>query len=433
MNPLFRRIAAGMSANAFGQGVTILIQLGSLPLFLSQWDTERYGAWLLLSAFPAYLTMADVGMVTAAGNRMTMAMGAGDTAEATRVFHSAIVFVGVVCFGLAALALPLLAVAPLPGLTTVDRHVAVAALAAAVLASMWGGLAEALFRATGRYATGTLFGNLARLAEWAGSMVGLLWIGSFAAVALGGMLARFVALAITVEVSRRGAEGLVWGSQQARRDEIRAMLKPAAWFMVFPLANAMSFQGVTIVVGSVLGPAAVAVFNTYRTLARVTVQLTSIFSYALAPELSVLMGAGAKDRLRRVYRKSFWAGAGGALAISSAVYLLAPWLLQAWTHGAIPFDAPVLAVLFVYAAFAGAWHVPRALLMATNRHAALAFWFALTAAAGLLLALHGARAGALMGVALAVLASEIFIAGICIRQAHRLSSADARLVAPLAS
>jgi len=68
-----RRIIAGMGANSFGMAITIGIQLISLPLFLHYWNTSTYGVWLMLSAIPAYLSMADVGMVTAAGNRMNMA------------------------------------------------------------------------------------------------------------------------------------------------------------------------------------------------------------------------------------------------------------------------------------------------------------------------------------------------------------------------
>jgi len=430
---LVQRIVAGMSANAFGQGVTILVQLASLPLFLSQWDIATYGVWLLLSAFAAYLTMADVGMVTAAGNRMTMAMGAADVGTAERVFHSAILFVAVVCAAIAVVALPLLIWAPLPGLTTPDRHLAAAALVATVLVSLWNGLAEALFRATGRYAQGTLLANLVRLAEWAGSMAGLLWIGSFAAVAIGGLLARAAGMALMLAWSRRDAQGLHWSLAQARWSEVRAMLKPAAWFMAFPLANAMSFQGVTLLVGHLLGPAAVAVFNTYRTLARVTVQLTSVFSHALAPEMSSLLGAGAIDRLRRLYRRAFWLGGGFAVASSVVVYLLSPWLLEAWTHGRIPFDGAVLGVLLAYAAFGSAWHVPRMLLMATNQHAGLALWYVLTAVLGLALAAYGAQVGGMIGVAWSVLAVEVLIAGICTLQARELTLSSSRSTASLAS
>jgi len=422
MRPLIQRIVAGMSANAFGQGVTILIQLASLPLMLSRWDAAQYGSWLLLSAFAGYLTMADVGMVTAAGNRMTMAMAAGRADQANRIFQSAGIFLGVICLVVAITVLPVLAWAPLPGLATPDRHIAAVALGAAVLVSLWGGLTEAVFRATGRYAIGTLLGNLVRLGEWVGSLIGLMWIGSFAAVAVGGLLARVAGLALTVAWSRRDAGGLHWGTASAQRSEIRAMLKPAAWFMVFPLANAMSFQGVTIVVGHVLGPAAVAVFNTFRTLARVTVQLTGVMSWALGPELSALHGAGAQVDLRQLYRRAFWIGTAIALVSSAVVFMIAPQLLEAWSHGVIPFDGPVLAVLLAYAAVGSAWHVPRTLLTATNQHASLAFWFALTAALGVGLAAFGAHTEGLMGVSLAILFVEILIAAICMLLAHDLAT-----------
>ena len=64
-----RRILASTGSNAYAQATTIAIQLLSLPFFLSRWDLTTYGQWLILSAVPAYLSMADVGMVTAASNR----------------------------------------------------------------------------------------------------------------------------------------------------------------------------------------------------------------------------------------------------------------------------------------------------------------------------------------------------------------------------
>ena len=90
-----RRIIAGMGANSFGMAISIGIQLVSLPLFLHYWNTSTYGVWLMLSAIPAYLSMADVGMVTAAGNKMTMAMGKEDLTEANRVFQSAQMFMAI--------------------------------------------------------------------------------------------------------------------------------------------------------------------------------------------------------------------------------------------------------------------------------------------------------------------------------------------------
>ena len=86
---MLRRIISGFGSNLFGQLVTILIQILSLPIFLYYWDMSTYGSWLVLSALPSFLSMADVGMVQAAGNKMTMAMGRGEVAEANRIFQSA--------------------------------------------------------------------------------------------------------------------------------------------------------------------------------------------------------------------------------------------------------------------------------------------------------------------------------------------------------
>ena len=135
-----RRVIAGMSANSFGMAITIGIQLVSLSLFLYFWDAATYGVWLMLSAIPAYLSMADVGMVTAAGNKMTMAMGKGDLIETNRVFQSAQLFMSVVCCVIAILTIPVIFYAPLPFFQSVDMRVALSALCIGVLAALFAGL-----------------------------------------------------------------------------------------------------------------------------------------------------------------------------------------------------------------------------------------------------------------------------------------------------
>jgi O-antigen/teichoic acid export membrane protein len=172
-----RRVIAGMGANSFGMAITIGIQLASLPLFLYYWDTATYGKWLVLSAIPAYLSMADAGMVTAAGNKMAMAIGRGEPTEANRVFQSAQLFMAVVCCAIALAAIPVALLAPLPGIEDSDMRFALAALSLSTLLALVGGLSEAVFKATQRYATGTMLGNFTRMADWFGMMAGLALVG----------------------------------------------------------------------------------------------------------------------------------------------------------------------------------------------------------------------------------------------------------------
>jgi type III secretory pathway component EscR len=69
--------------------------------------------------------------------------------------------------------------------------------------------------------------------------------------------------------------------------------------------------------------------------------------------------------------------------------------------------------MLAYAAVAGAWHIPRVLLMSTNRHISLAYWSLAVALSSLGLAWILGFALQLNGVALAMLLSELLIAITC--------------------
>lgn len=416
---LVRRFVFGFGANAFGQLVSIAIQVFSLPLFLTYWSASTYGGWVLLSAIPGYLTMADVGMISVAGNRMMMSMARNDVDEARRIFHTAHLFLTVMCLGLFALTTPLVLLLPLPDYVTLDGRIALAALMAAVLVAIYGGLAEAVFKATDRYPQGTMLGHVARLAEWAGYMVGLLAFGSFAGVALTGLLGRTIATGTMIALAQSQSRGLDLGYRHASARDLAGMVGPAVSFMAFPLANALSFQGVTLVVGALAGPSAVALFTVYRTVARVAVQVTSIFSLALWPEFSRAYGRDGARGVSPIYKLAAVLGIGSALVLSLALYLIGPWLLSVWTHGRIPFEPVLMAWMLAYAAVGGAWHVPRTLLQSTNRHVSLSAWcLAVGALCVALAGLLGAWAG-LVGVTFGMLLSELLIASICFRVAHQ--------------
>ena len=84
-----QRIFAALAANGFGQLVTMGTQLLLTPLFFRQWGAALYGEWLILSAIPAYLALADLGVSSAAGNEMAMRAGAGNHAGAQQTFRGA--------------------------------------------------------------------------------------------------------------------------------------------------------------------------------------------------------------------------------------------------------------------------------------------------------------------------------------------------------
>lgn len=418
---------AGTGANAFGQVVSIGIQLLSLPLFLHYWDAATYGVWLILSAIPSYLSMADVGMVTTAANKMTIAMGQHDNAQANRVFQSALLLMLIVCGSIAVLIIFVAMLIPLLGISaTPDERVAVTILSGGVLLAFFSGLSNAIFKSTGRYPLGTLLGNLVRLAEWGGAILGLVLVGSFTAVAVGGLFARVVGFILVTILAMMGGHGIRWSVRDAKIDEIRVMIKPAFSFMLFPLASALSFQGVTIMVGYILGPVAVALFNTYRTLARVSVQATSVFSHALWPEFSRLYGLGGISAVVPIYKRAARMGILFSISLSIMLYIFSPFLLKLWTHGAIKYESMLMLVMLTYSAVGGSAHVPRILLMATNKHSKLALWLLLIAILSLGITPTIGKLMGAVGFGLAMLASEIGALCICLYLTRKIINDGSR-------
>lgn len=418
--PMVRRILAGTGSNAYAQATTIGIQLLSLPLFLSHWDLATYGQWLVLSALPSYLAMSDVGMVTAAGNRMTMLVGDDRQHEANEVFQSALAFVLTVCGIAMLLVLAAAALWPVGGVASTQTITAIALLSAGVVAGLVGGLPEAVYKATHRYAIGAALANTTRLFEWLGSLIGLWWSGDFIGVALGAFIPRLLCTLAMIVHTARGTPAFRWGFGQASLAEVRRCAGPAVSFMVFPAANALNFQGMTLIAAAVLGPAATVVFNSYRTLARVTVQATATFSHALWPEFSRLFGQGDRVALTGLYQRSRWLGFALAAAASLVVYFAAPTVLAIWSKGRIAFDSPLMIAAMLYAAAAGGWHVARVLLLSTNEHRGLAWPYLAVSAAGLPLGWLLAHSLGLIGLMLAMLLLEVGMLIFCSHLARRL-------------
>jgi O-antigen/teichoic acid export membrane protein len=310
-----------------------------------------------------------------------------------------------------------------------DRRVALLALCAGVLLALFSGLIETIYRSTGRYAIGAVLGNLVRLGEWLGSLLGLIFVGSFAAIALSSLAARLVGTIFFIWYATRGNHGIKLGVSLAQKTEVIVLAKPAISFMTFPLANALSFQGVTLLVGVLFGPALVAIFNTYRTIARISVQITSMFSFAIWPEFSRLFGQGGMPAVESLFRRTTILGVFQAIGLSILTYFISPWLLNFWTDGRIKFIPDLMLLMLIYAAIAGVWHVPRGLLMAINQPKKIAQWSLVVGLLVVTLAWCFGQYWQLNGVAGAMLISELLIALIATRLAYATISNQHKEVA----
>jgi O-antigen/teichoic acid export membrane protein len=420
-----RRLAAGFGVNIFSRGVATLIQLISVPVFLRHWGTDLYGAWLLLNSIPSYFALSDIGFGSTAGNEMTMMMAAGRQDEALDVFQSVLALTTVVSSALGAIFMLLVWFLPfdhwlhIQAISIHDIRLVVLLLVLSTLLSMQETLYQAAFRCVAKYVRGTFLKSLILFASFLAVTGVVLFGGSVvltAAVYFGinavGTLLLWVAL-------RREVRWIRFGFAHARWQTLKRLALPSISFMALPVGNSLNLQGMLLVVGHVLGPVAVVVFSTARTVSRVAVQFMMMISNTIWPEMSTAVGAQDWQLARAIHRRacqvSLWCG----LAIVAGTLVVGPWVWPRWTVHQFPTDTALLDLMLLLVIFSSLWLTSMTALTATNQHQRVALAYLVITSLSLAPAWVLATHFGLRGVAVALIGGEIFMALIVLRSSLR--------------
>lgn len=420
------KLLRNLGANAYGQLITILIQLVSVPLFLHYWGVELYGEWLILSAIPAYLALSDIGFASVAANDMTMRVANGDRKGALAVYQSIWLFISGVSLlvgAVLALAIYNLPVAEKFAITHINEvqiRQTLVVLMLYVLVGLQSGVLHAAFRAAGRYAYGTTLGNTVRLAEWVVSMIGLLLGGGVLAIAMLTLATRLLGLLLTWLMLHKQERWLYLGTHAASMQQVRQLLKPAVAFMAFPLGLALSLQGMVLIIGMTLGSAAVVVFSAYRTLTRLLVQVIATLNHSVWPEISAAYGAKQMDLLRQLHRKGSSIALWIALIAVAALAVLGEWFVDVWTRHAFEQNHFLFALLLATTFLNVFWQTSWIVLMATNQHQKITVAFIVSAASALLLATSAIPYLGVSGAGLALMLAELPMLYLAIKSALQL-------------
>lgn len=365
---VLNRVLKGIGANVYAQGVTLIIQIASIPMFLYVWNIGEYGDWILLSAAPAYFSMADVGVVSVAINQMTIFVGRNQNAIAQKIFSSAILFLLMVFAFLSISLLAVLCLVPNSWINIVNWKLVSFFLIESALLGLFYGLFDAVCRAEKKYPIGVFMVNTARLTEWIFGLIFLMINRSFVSVAAGMLCGKIISLLVCWVLCIKWCRIFKWNLEKGSLDRVKVMLKPALAFMAFPIGNALSIQGVTIVVGLVFGNSIVAAFNAYRTISRSVIQAVSLISHSLWPEFSRLYGANEIVYLEKLFKSGLRISSVITVFASVIMFFLMPVVLKIWTSGKIEYISEWSMLFMVITLFGGLWHVPRILLLAINKH-----------------------------------------------------------------
>jgi O-antigen/teichoic acid export membrane protein len=422
------RLTMGLGAQGYSQAVQIFIRLAEVPLLLGLWGTQLYGEWLMLAAIPACLTICDGGFAGAASREMSMRSGAGNRTGALALFQSTWLLLLLVSLGFGLLALVAVQVAPLHALlgfkvmNPATVKLVTVLLVAYVLVGFQTGLVYGGYWCEGRYALGMALGTTMQLMEFGGLALAVALGGGPMEAAFGYLGGRVGGLFLFRLGLYRATPWLRFGWRVATLTEIKRLTAPAFASLAFPLGNALNLQGMRLIVGLVLGPPAVVVFSTLRTLTRLAMQPSSIINRLIEPEMSSAYGGNRHDVFRRLFNHScqvaLWVTAASCLALGIA----GEKVLGIWTHGKIAMDWSLYSLLLLGTAANSVWYTALMAAYATNRYVRVALVYsAVYGGVAFGLAYVFTRILGLAGIGLALLLSELVVSPYVLHKTFRFA------------
>jgi O-antigen/teichoic acid export membrane protein len=392
------------------------------------WGPELYGEWLLLSAIPTYLLLTDMGFGNVAGSDMTMRVNTGDREGAVETFQSTMALVLLSTGAILVLVAASLWLVPvhdalhLSALSPTEARVTLALLSINCLVMLQWGVVMSGYRSTGRYALGMFYVNCIRVVESASFFILLFWRARPPQLAALMLVVSLLGTAWLVLQHRRLIPWLPFGFRFSRMARIRELATPAFAFMAFPACAAISIQGMTLVVGLILGPLAVAVFNPMRTLSRVALQLTDAVKNSVWPELSAAFGRKDWALARRLHRTAFQLSVLLATGTLILLALAGPRVFALWTHGRLQFDAATFNILLLAVLANSAWNASSSVALSANRHERMSLSYLGLSVASIVIALLLLPRIGLRGAAVAMLVADLGMSLIVVRISNRLLS-----------
>jgi O-antigen/teichoic acid export membrane protein len=258
-----------------------------------------------------------------------------------------------------------------------------------------------------------------RLAEVVCSTAVAILGGSLLAVAFTYLIVRCVGTVAYTLLLRHLSPWIHLGIRYASVKAMKQMAKPAFGFIALPLGNALSIQGLLLVIGASLGPIAVVSFSTLRTLSRVSYQLIGVIKNAFWPELSKAFGEGNISLARRLHRRACQAALALSVGAGALLWVLGPFIYRMWIRHNVSFNASCFHLLLLVAVTNSFWDTSSVIPMSTNSHCRISLYYSILSAFTLVLAWIFLSAFGLPGAALALLVTDGWMSGFVLKTTLR--------------
>lgn len=403
-----QRIISGSIANSAGIGMNAFLQIVSVPILASTWGVEKYGLWVMLTTVPTYFALTDLGFLQAATSDMTMQMAENKKENVLASFQSTSLLIVFICLiFLIVISLIVTATYALGILAETISIPILFYLSIFSALSLFSRISVSALRATGNYAIGSITFDLMTTLEGLAGLITAYLGGDFLGVVICLVLLRLANIYLLNKVLRRRVPWLNFGIKYASRSEISRLLKPALAAMAIPIALAINLQGVVLIVGSVISPAAAATYTPVRTCSRLLIQIVGVINRATMPEMAAAYARADREKLSSILLVNGIVIAAVLIPGCLVFAIFGKEIVQVWSAGTISASGIFIGLVAASTIIHGLWYFASNVLLATNTHVAFAKYSLGTSVVTLLMVLIFSRFMGLNGTGIALLMGEL--------------------------
>lgn len=387
---VYKTIAKNFAANSFGLGVNFLNQIAMVPLFITHWGVDKYADWILITAFSTFFGMTDMGLNRASNNEFVIKYQQKDYLTCTKLQTNAFLFVLSVFAVFMMLAIFISITLGFKGLlgvkvfTETETSLAFILLLSEVFLTMYGRVYHGVFRATSRTHIAIIIDNIVRLA-----VLIILFFGIFLQMDLVTLLLLYLSPTVTGILFKHYYSSRIFNIKLTLKNfdsgVFKSLMKPSLAFMMFPMGQAVSSQGLVFVVNTTLGPSVLVAFTTTRTLVNFLRQLMNMLSTSINPEICAAYGRKDNKTMIDIYYRSLLITFVSTLISIVVLLFVGEFIYHEWTKDAILFNrAFFTGMLFVLLASC-LWGMSSVIPLATNTHERFTIAFLISQIAGVIL------------------------------------------------
>lgn len=414
---VFQRIGKGISANLLGQIINVLNKIALVPFFISNWGTNSYGEWLILTSIVSYLALTDMGGTNYILNRLTQSFSLNEDNEFRKTLKTGIFIfftLSILIIMLVLLVLEFVPMKPLLSITYTSNYIVnlvILILAFQVSISLLFGLIIGVYRSIGYYAKSIMFSNVVQVMQLVFIVIALVLKCGMVTVALAQIIPLIlVGIIACWNLNKRIPSLNLFSMKEIDLKEGKKFFTPSFNFFMIQMSQLFLTQGTILIVGKTLGPTAVVTYTLARTLINIIRQVLGIVINSSKPEMTRLDIQNKDRELAEIFKKITQMTLTIGCIIGILLHFGGEEIYRLWLKDTSTFDQSLMDLLLVYIILLTFWFGFADFLMAVNRHKKLSIVILVSSVLNVIFAILGANILGLNGIVLGLITGDLVLA-----------------------